>query len=95
MRTGCSDRQNLTAGFVLQRQRGNKMKTKLILSGALLASLMSSAAFAATDLMMWYHGAGNEVEKKIVEQLITDFNGSQADYVVKLEQFPQAPTMTR
>ncbi len=35
MRTGCSDRQNLTAGFVLQRQRGNEMKTKLILSGAL------------------------------------------------------------
>lgn len=66
------------------------MNKKLILGGALLASLMSSAAFAATDLTMWYHGAGNEVEKKIVEQIIGDFNGSQADFVVKLEQFPQA-----
>jgi multiple sugar transport system substrate-binding protein len=66
------------------------MKTKLILSGALLASLLSSAAFAATDLTMWYHGAGNEVELKLVDQLIADFNGSQADYAVKLEKFPQA-----
>ena len=66
------------------------MKKNLILGGALLASLMSSAAFAATDLTMWYHGAGNEVEKKIIEQIIGDFNGSQADFVVKLEQFPQA-----
>jgi multiple sugar transport system substrate-binding protein len=66
------------------------MTKKLILGGAFLASLMSSAAFAATDLTMWYHGAGNEVEKKIVEQIMNDFNGSQADWVVKLEQFPQA-----
>ncbi len=66
------------------------MTKKLILGGAFLASLMSSAAFAATDLTMWYHGAGNEVEKKIIEQIIGDFNGSQADFVVKLEQFPQA-----
>ncbi len=66
------------------------MTKKLILGGAFIASLMSSAAFAATDLTMWYHGAGNEVEKKIIEQIIGDFNGSQADFVVKLEQFPQA-----
>ena len=39
---------------------------------------------------MWYHGAGNEVEKKIVVGMIDDFNKSQADFVVKLEQFPQA-----
>ncbi len=66
------------------------MTKKLILGGAFLASLMSSAAFAATDLTMWYHGAGNEVEKKIVTGIIDDFNKSQADFVVKLEQFPQA-----
>jgi multiple sugar transport system substrate-binding protein len=63
----------------------------IVFSGALLASLLSSTmAFAATELSMWYHGAGNEVEKKIVEQIITDFNGSQKDYTIKLEQFPQA-----
>ena len=66
------------------------MSKKLIFGGALLVSLMSSAAFAATDLTMWYHGAGNEVEKNIVAGLIDDFNKSQTDWVVKLEQFPQA-----
>jgi multiple sugar transport system substrate-binding protein len=66
------------------------MTKKLILGGAFLASLMSSAAFAATDLSLWYHGAGNEVELKIINTVITDFNASQADFVVKLEKFPQA-----
>jgi multiple sugar transport system substrate-binding protein len=71
-------------------QGGHIMK-KLVFSGALFASLLSSTvAFAATELSMWYHGAGNEAEKKIVEQIITDFNGSQADFSIKLEQFPQA-----
>ena len=65
------------------------MSKKLILSGAFLASLMSSAAFAATELTMWYHGAGNEVEQKILTGIIDDFNKAQADYSIKLEQFPQ------
>ena len=64
---------------------------KLIFGGMMLASLMASTvAYAATDLTMWYHGAGNDVEKKIVMGLIEDFNKSQADFAVKLEQFPQA-----
>ena len=64
---------------------------KLLVSGAFLASLLSSTAvFAATELSMWYHGAGNEVEKKIVDQVIADFNGSQTDYTIKLEQFPHS-----
>jgi multiple sugar transport system substrate-binding protein len=64
---------------------------KFVFSGALLASLLSSTvAFAATELSMWYHGAGNEVEKNILTGIINDFNASQADYSVKLEQFPQA-----
>ncbi len=54
------------------------------------ALLSTTAAFAATDLSMWYHGAGNEVEKKIITGIIDDFNKSQADWSVKLEQFPQA-----
>jgi multiple sugar transport system substrate-binding protein len=64
---------------------------KLAFSGALLASLLSSTvAFAATDLSMWYHGAGNEVELKLVQQVIDDFNAAQADYKVSIEKFPQA-----
>jgi multiple sugar transport system substrate-binding protein len=69
---------------------GRTFMKKIIFSGALLASLLSSAAaFAATELSMWYHGAGNEVEKKILEGIIADFNGSQGDYSIKIEQFPQ------
>lgn len=63
---------------------------KIVFSGALLAGLLSSTfAFAATELSMWYHGAGNEVEQKILNGIITDFNAAQADYTIKLEQFPQ------
>ena len=63
---------------------------KLVFGGALLASLLSSAAaFSATTLTMWYHGAGNEVEKKILTGIIDDFNKSQGDFAVTLEQFPQ------
>jgi multiple sugar transport system substrate-binding protein len=65
------------------------MTKKLILGGALLASLMSSAAFAATELSMWTHGAGNEAEQKVLNVIITDFNAAQSDYSIKLEQFPQ------
>ncbi len=39
---------------------------------------------------MWYHGAGNEVEAKIVNQIIADFNASQADWKVEMQSFPQA-----
>ncbi len=63
---------------------------KFAVGAALLASLLTStAAFAATELSMWYHGAGNEVEQKILNGIITDFNAAQADYTIKLEQFPQ------
>ena len=62
-----------------------------ILAGVLLTTALSSgAAFAQTTLSMWYHGAGNEVESKIVNQIITDFNASQADWKVELQSFPQA-----
>ena len=38
---------------------------------------------------MWYHGAGNEVESTIINQIIDDFNASQADWTVVIESFPQ------
>jgi multiple sugar transport system substrate-binding protein len=55
-----------------------------------LAALLSSSALAATDLSMWYHGAGNPVERDIVIGIINDFNGSQSDWKVNLQEFPQA-----
>lgn len=49
----------------------------------------SGSALAAADLSMWYHGAGNEVEAEIINQIVTDFNQSQSEYQVVLENFPQ------
>jgi multiple sugar transport system substrate-binding protein len=49
----------------------------------------ASVAQAQETLTMWYHGAGNEVEQKIVNGLIADFNGSQTDWKVELQSFPQ------
>lgn len=50
----------------------------------------ASVAQAQETLTMWYHGAGNEVELKLINELITDFNGSQTDWKVELQSFPQA-----
>ena len=41
------------------------------------------------ELELWYHGAGNEVERTILIGIIDDFNASQSDWVVSLEEFPQ------
>jgi multiple sugar transport system substrate-binding protein len=60
----------------------------LAASAAILA--WASAAQAQQTLFMWYHGAGNEVERKIIHQIITDFNSSQSDWKVELQSFPQA-----
>lgn len=49
----------------------------------------SGLASAQTELSLWYHGAGNETERSILLGIIDDFNASQSDYVVLLEEFPQ------
>ena len=62
-----------------------------VLAGVLLGTaLLSSTAMAQTKLSMWYHGAGNEVEAKIINGIVSDFNASQSDWAVELESFPQA-----
>lgn len=52
-------------------------------------TLAVGASFAQTPLTMWYHGAGNEVESAIMDQIVADFNASQSDWSVTLESFPQ------
>jgi multiple sugar transport system substrate-binding protein len=47
-------------------------------------------AAGPTELSLWYHGAGNETERAIITQIIDDFNASQSDFVVVMEDFPQA-----
>jgi len=52
-------------------------------AGALaLSTAMSGAAFAQTDLTMWYHGAGTTVERDLIIGIIDDFNASQTDWKV-------------
>ena len=66
------------------------MKLSKLFAGASLAAvLIGSAASAQTALTMWYHGAGNEVEAKIINQIVSDFNASQSDWAVELQSFPQ------
>ncbi|MFN2294564.1 MAG: ABC transporter substrate-binding protein [Candidatus Promineifilaceae bacterium] len=43
----------------------------------------------AAELSMWYHGAGNPEERAVILQIIDDFNASQGDYEVVIEEFPQ------
>ena len=62
---------------------------KWLAGASFAAMLMGSAAMAQTTLTMWYHGAGNEVEAKIINQIVADFNGSQADWKVEMQSFPQ------
>jgi len=63
---------------------------KLSASAVALSAVLSGAAWAQTDLTMWYHGAGNPVESGIINQIVSDFNASQSDWKVALESFPQA-----
>jgi len=62
---------------------------KLTASVLLASTVLAGSASAATELAMWYHGAGNEVESAIVNQIIADFNASQSNYTIALESFPQ------
>lgn len=65
------------------------MSTRAV--AALLAtSCLAGTASAQTELSLWYHGAGNEVERGVLEGIVNDFNASQGDWKVVIEQFPQA-----
>ncbi|QYZ69376.1 extracellular solute-binding protein [Neotabrizicola shimadae] len=65
--------------------------TKLTLAAALLAATTwGGTALAQQTLTMWYHGAGNDVEQKLIGEVIADFNASQTDWKVELQSFPQA-----
>lgn len=67
------------------------MKSVKLLAGVTLAlASWTSAALSAETLTMWYHGAGNEVEAKIINQIVSDFNASQSDFKVEMQSFPQA-----
>jgi len=49
----------------------------------------ATAGNGPIKLTMWYHGAGNEVERGILLGIIEDYNASQDKYVVEVQDFPQ------
>ncbi len=67
----------------------------IVLLAAVLIGVASTGhtkptlAQSPTELSLWYHGAGNEVEREILLGIIADFNASQSDWSVVLEEFPQ------
>lgn len=65
-----------------------KLRTTLVAALAVTAS-WNSIATAQTEISMWYHGAGNEVEANILNGIVSDFNASQGDWAVVVESFPQ------
>nr|WP_272212814.1 extracellular solute-binding protein [Marinicella sp. W31]MDC2878736.1 extracellular solute-binding protein [Marinicella sp. W31] len=64
-------------------------RTALALATLMTSTVLPAGAFAATELSMWYHGAGNPTEASILEGIVADFNGSQDDWEVVLESFPE------
>ncbi|TNF17775.1 MAG: extracellular solute-binding protein [Rhodobacteraceae bacterium] len=63
--------------------------TKTTLGALAASTLLAGGAAAQTDLSLWYHGAGNEVESNILNGIIADFNAAQSDWSVSVESFPQ------
>jgi multiple sugar transport system substrate-binding protein len=43
----------------------------------------------AAPLSLWYHGAGNPEERSVIVTIIEDFNASQDQWVVEMQDFPQ------
>ncbi|MGO2510578.1 ABC transporter substrate-binding protein [Marinomonas polaris] len=66
-----------------------KLALTMLSASVLGSAFVSTSAFAKTDLSLWYHGAGNKVEAKVINQIVNDFNSSQDDWNVVLESFPQ------
>lgn len=63
--------------------------TRIALGTLTTSLLLSGTAMAQTELTMWSHGAGNDVEIQVLNQIISDFNAAQGDYKVVFESFPQ------
>jgi multiple sugar transport system substrate-binding protein len=63
-----------------------------IVAAALLTACQAASATenGRTVLSMWTHSAGNPAELEVLDQIIADYNGSQDEYVIRVEPFPQA-----
>jgi multiple sugar transport system substrate-binding protein len=66
-----------------------KLAFVVVLAAMLLVLVGVASAQTPTTITMWYHGAGNAVERDILIGIINDFNASQTDWAISLEEFPQ------
>src|SRR5688500_10411595 len=48
-----------------------------------------TTADGKTVIPLWTHSAGNEDEMTVITQIVDDFNGSQDEYEVQSQEFPQ------
>jgi multiple sugar transport system substrate-binding protein len=53
------------------------------------SSQAQADANGTTTLKMWTHNAGNDKELAAINQIVTDYNGSQTKYKVEVQAFPQ------
>ncbi|MCF3638811.1 extracellular solute-binding protein [Rhizobium sp. TRM95111] len=58
--------------------------------GVAALTLFAGVTHAQTELSLWYHGAGNAEERRILTGIIDDFNAAQDEWSVALQEFPQA-----
>lgn len=57
--------------------------------GSSASSEAQTDANGTTTLKMWTHNAGNDKELAAINQIVTDYNGSQTKYKVEVQAFPQ------
>ncbi|MFT4162152.1 sugar ABC transporter substrate-binding protein [Shinella sp.] len=57
--------------------------------GLLATACFAGSAAAQAELVFWQHGAGNPWEGPIFGKIVEDFNASQTEWKVRLQQFPQ------
>ena len=69
--------------------RKRYLATALVAIGALTLTACSDSPSEPVKVSMWSYAAGNEQEIATVKEAIADFNASQSDYEVVLEEFPQ------
>jgi multiple sugar transport system substrate-binding protein len=65
------------------------MKRSLLIVLVLLLVSIIPAAAQTAEISMWYHGAGNPVEREILMGIIDDFNAEQSACTLSLQEFPQ------
>ncbi|MFI1539730.1 ABC transporter substrate-binding protein [Streptomyces anandii] len=66
------------------------MAATALVAGCATGSGGSSSGADGDTITLWTHNAGNSAELDVVKKIIEEFNGSQSQYKVRLQAFPQS-----